>query len=180
MVSSVLGIPGKRPRPPSYSTSLRRGSDCPSLTAPTPDRDNRAVRILAILVLGLSLGLIGCGVAYQAGTEIRANHMRDSLHTGESMADVRERFGEPDIRTDTDSGAQIWSYASRANSNDIAASLFYTSTKSGDNGHFLDLKFVNNKLVSWNDADHTMPAKRGTGINYGFTAGAGNQPVTHF
>jgi hypothetical protein len=119
-------------------------------------------------------------VAYQAGTEIRAKHMRDSLKAGESMREVRDRFGEPDIRTDTDTGGQIWSYASRANSNDIAATLFYTSAKSGDNGHFVDLKFVDSKLVSWGDADHTMPAKRGTGINYGFTAGQGGHPVTHF
>lgn len=126
------------------------------------------------------MALAGCGVAYQAGTEIKTNHMRDSLKPGESMPEVRERFGEPDIRTDTDSGAEIWSYASRANTNDVAATLFYTSTKSGDNGHFLDLKFVDGKLVSWSDADHTMPAKRSTGINYGFTAGPANQPVTHF
>ncbi|HTW89639.1 MAG TPA: hypothetical protein VMD75_16700 [Candidatus Binataceae bacterium] len=138
------------------------------------------MRILAILIVGLSVVLAGCGVAYQAGTEIRANHMRDSLKAGESMPEVRERFGEPDIRTDTDSGAEIWSYASRANSNDVAATLFYTSAKSGDNGHFVDLKFVNGKLVSWSDAEHTMPAKRNTGINYGFTAGPASQPVTHF
>ena len=99
---------------------------------------------------------------------------------GPAAVRARERFGEPDIRTDTDSGAQVWSYASRANSNDVAASLFYTSAKEGDNGHFLDLKFVDGKLVSWSDADHTMPAKRSTGVNYGFTAGPGGQPVTHF
>lgn len=155
-------------------------SDIASLTATIPDRDNLAVRIFTILILGLSLALAGCGVAYQAGTEIRATHMRDSLKPGESMPEVRERFGEPDIRTDTDSGAEVWSYASRANSNDVAATLFYTSAKSGDSGHFLDLKFVDRKLVSWSDADHTMPAKRNTGINYGFTAGPASQPVTHF
>ncbi|HUY18352.1 MAG TPA: hypothetical protein VMV15_03920 [Candidatus Binataceae bacterium] len=132
------------------------------------------------MALGLSLWLVGCGVAYQAGTEIKTSHMRDSLHAGESMHAVRDRFGEPDIRTDTGSDGEVWSYASRANSNDLAATLFYTSAKSGDKGHFLDLKFVNGKLVSWNNADHTMPAKRGTGINYGFTAGPASQPVSHF
>jgi outer membrane protein assembly factor BamE (lipoprotein component of BamABCDE complex) len=144
------------------------------------DRDNLTVRTLVILALGLSLAAAGCGVAYQAGTELRAKHMRDSLKVGESMPEVRNRFGEPDIRTDTDSGGQVWSYASRANSNDIAATLFYTSAKEGDRGHFLDLKFVDGKLVSWEDAERTMPAKRGTGINYGFTAGSGGQPVSHF
>jgi hypothetical protein len=126
-----------------------------------------------------SLAVAGCGVAYQAGTQLRASHMRDSLKAGESMTEVRDRFGEPDIRTE-EGNAQVWSYASRANSNDIAATLFYTSAKEGDNGHFVDLKFVDGKLVSWSDAEHTMPAKRSTGVNYGFTAGPGSRPVMHF
>jgi len=132
-----------------------------------------------MLALGASLAMAGCGMAYQAGTELRASHMHDSLKAGESMAEVRDRFGEPEIRTD-DGDAQVWSYASRANSNDVAATLFYTSAKAGDNGHFIDLKFVDGKLVSWGDAEHTMPAKRGTGVNYGFTASPGAHPVTHF
>ena len=137
------------------------------------------MRFIVIPVLMVSLAMAGCGMAYQAGTELRASHMHDSLKAGESITDVRDRFGEPDIRTD-EGDTEIWSYASRANSNDIAATLFYTSAKSGDNGHFVDLKFVDGKLVSWGDAEHTMPAKRTTGVNYGFTAGRSAQPVTHF
>ncbi|GEM_PF-3363986 len=143
------------------------------------DRENLAVRFSLALMIGMSLAIAGCGMAYQAGTELRASHMRDSLKAGETMAEVHDRFGEPDIRTD-EGDAEIWSYASRANSNDIAATLFYTSAKEGDNGHFIDLKFVNGKLVSWADAEHTMPAKRTTGVNYGFTAGPAAQPVSHF
>ncbi len=137
------------------------------------------MRIIAVIAFGAALAVAGCGMAYQAGTEVRARHMHDSLKVGETMAEVRDHFGEPDIRTDEDD-AEIWSYASRANSNDIAATLFYTSAKEGDNGHFVDLKFVDGKLVSWSDAEHTMPAKRGTGVNYGFTAGPGARPVSHF
>lgn len=128
----------------------------------------------------IAMGLAGCGVAYQAGTQLRAKHMRDSLKTGESMPDVRGHFGEPDIRTDSSPDTEVWSYASRANSNDIAATLFYTSAKEGNKGRFLDLKFVNGKLVSWAEAEHTMPSKRATGINYGFTTGSGGSTVSHF
>ncbi|MBF6567338.1 MAG: hypothetical protein IVW54_00510 [Candidatus Binataceae bacterium] len=119
-------------------------------------------------------------MAYQAGTQLRTQHMRDSLKAGESMPEVHAHFGEPDIRTDAGKNTEIWSYATRANSNDLAATLFYTSAKEGDKGHFMDLKFVDGKLVAWKEEAHTMPSKRSTGINYGFTAGPGAQSVTHF
>src|SRR5271163_2115808 len=78
----------------------------------------------------------GCGVAYQAGTEVRAKHMQDSLKAGETMPQVGHAYGEPDIRTDVSADTEIWSYAKRANSNDLAASLFYTAAKEGDKGDF--------------------------------------------
>ena len=66
------------------------------------------------------------------------------------------------------SNTEVWSYAEKANSKDLAATVFYTSVKQGDEGKFLDLKFIDGKLVSWQEADWTMPAKkRGSGFNWG-------------
>ena len=62
---------------------------------------------------------------------------------------------------------EVWSYPYKPNSNDVAAALMYTSTKDGDKGTFLDLKFVEGKLVSWQEAEHTMPAKERTGFGMG-------------
>jgi hypothetical protein len=134
------------------------------------------------LLLAVLLQNSGCGVAYQAGTQVRARHMQEALKVGETMPQVNHSYGEPDIRTDLSANTEVWSYAKRANSNDIAASLFYTSAKEGDKGQFVDLKFVDGKLVSWTEAEHTMQSKQHGGINYGFTAGsgAGSSTVTHF
>jgi hypothetical protein len=135
-----------------------------------------------IVVATIVAAMSGCGVAYQAGTEMRAKHMENSLKVGETMPQVGHAYGEPDIRTDVSANTEIWSYAKRANSNDLAASLFYTAAKEGDKGEFIDLKFVDGKLVSWKEAQHTMQAKRFGGVNYGFTAGTGqgSSVVTHF
>jgi hypothetical protein len=75
---------------------------------------------------------------------------------------------------------EIWSYAVNPNSNDIAATLLYTSIKPGDNGTFLDLKFTSGKLVSWNETVHTVPAKQGAGFGYGVGPGGGVSGVSHF
>ena len=59
------------------------------------------------------------------------------------------------------------------------AALMYTSAKDGDKGTFLDLKFVGGKLVSWQEADHTMPAKGHTGIGMNIGGGSiGNGTAT--
>jgi hypothetical protein len=115
----------------------------------------------------------GCGAAYQASTEIRSHRMMESLKPGETMPEVRQDYGQPDIIADQDQNTETWSYASRPNSNDIAATLLYTAAKEGDSGQFLDLKFVDGKLVSWSKQEHTMPAKR---QSFGFGFGA---PSTH-
>ncbi|MGH7907767.1 MAG: hypothetical protein ACREP6_14180 [Candidatus Binataceae bacterium] len=135
---------------------------------------------MLLIAAAAAITLCGCGVAYQAGTQVRAHHMRDSLKTGETMPQVHQQFGEPDIRTDAGPNSEVWSYAAHPNSNDIAASLFYTSVKEGDKGTFIDLKFVGGKLASWDTAQHTMPSKRIGGITYGFTAGQGGSNVSHF
>ena len=67
-----------------------------------------------------------------------------------------------------------------AKNKDIAATIFYTSTKSGDEGKFLDLKFLDGKLVSWAENEHTMPAKQGAGFSYGFGPGGAVSPVQHY
>jgi len=132
-----------------------------------------------VLALILAAVLCGCGAAYQASTEIRAHRMEDSLQPGESMTAVRLKWGIPDLTIHQSDNKELWSYASRPNSNDIAATLFYTGAKEGDTGKFLDLHFVDGRLVSWNETQHTMPTKQRA--SFGFTVG--NTPQsgsTHF
>ncbi len=110
----------------------------------------------------------GCGAAYQASTQIRSHRMQESLKSGQTMPEVRQEWGQPDIIADQDQNTEVWSYATRPNSNDIAATLLYTAAKEGDSGQFLDLRFVDGKLVSWSKQEHTMPAKRQSfGIGFG-------------
>lgn len=115
----------------------------------------------------LLIASAGCGVFYQAGTRLRAAYMSESLEPGLSTLEVRNRWGEPDIRHYPDERTQIWSYAYKPNTDDVTAALLYTSARSGDRGTFLDLKFVDAKLVSWSEAEHTMPAKAGESVGYG-------------
>lgn len=106
--------------------------------------------------------------------------MSDSLKVGETTLQVHHQWGEPDIRKRLPGDTQIWSYASRPNSNDLTATLFYTSTKPGDKGKFLDLKFKDGKLVSWDEATHTMPAKQSGGFTYGFGPMGTTSSVSHY
>lgn len=132
---------------------------------------------------GASIFLIGCmvwgcGAAYQASTQIRLHRMLDSLKTGQTMPEVRQQWGQPDIVKDQDQNTETWSYASRPNTDDIAATLLYTAAKEGDTGQFLDLRFVDGKLVSWSKQAHTMPVKHQT---FGIGFGAPNpHDATHF
>lgn len=123
------------------------------------------------MCLLLYAAIAGCGAAYQASTEIRAHEMSDSLKTGQTMPEVRQEFGSPDIVTDPDRNTEIWSYASRPNSNNIAVALLYTAAMAGETGHFIDLRFVDGKLVSWSKQQHTMPAKH-LFTNFGIGFGA--------
>jgi len=93
---------------------------------------------------------------------------------------VHQNWGEPDMRQYVSRDQQVWSYAIQPNSNDVAATLLYTSVKPGDSGSFLDLKFIEGKLVSWNKAEHTMPAKQGTGFDFGVGPGGGVSNIAHF
>jgi len=97
--------------------------------------------------------------------------MSDSLQVGQTSPDVHHSYGEPDIRTYLPGDTEVWSYPYKPNSNDVAAALMYTSSKDGDKGTFLDLKFVGGKLVSWQEAEHTMPLKGHTGIGLGINGG---------
>ena len=122
----------------------------------------------------------GCGLAYDASTHARAIRMLRSLKPGESSLEVHQNWGEPDMRQYVSRDQQVWSYAIQPNSNDVAATLLYTSVKPGDSGSFLDLKFIEGKLVSWNKAEHTMPAKQGTGFDFGVGPGGGVSNIAHF
>lgn len=133
-------------------------------------------RVSLATFAALILCLSGCGVVYQAASGHRASKMQKTLQPGYSMSDVHQMYGEPDIRSYSGQNTEIWSYAKHANSGDPTALLLYTSAKQGDSGSFLDLKFVDGKLVSWDEARHTMPAKESGGFNIG----TGGNPVVHY
>jgi hypothetical protein len=138
--------------------------------------------------IGLILGVVvvsgffisGCGVVYDASAKVRSTRMAHDLKTGETSLQVHQEWGEPDMRTGIDAQTELWSYVSIPNSNDVAATLLYTSTKPGDTDKFLDLKFVDDKLVSWNTVEHMMPAKRGAGFSYGLGPSGAAGPVSHY
>ena len=114
---------------------------------------------VAVMVLAA-----GCGLPYQAAASYRANKMERELTPGETIAQVQKKFGEPDIEDRPDDRTEIWSYAKHANSDDVTAEILYTSAKAGDKGTFEDLKFTDGSLVSWGEAQHTMPIKERSGL----------------
>ena len=133
----------------------------------------RKVRMTAVS-LAFLIATAGCGVVYQGASTYRANKMEKTLDKGMTIPEVHQEYGEPDIRNYTDQHTEIWSYAKHANNTDVAAAMLYTSAKAGDPGTFVDLTFVDGKLVSWGEAQHTMPAKQGGGFNLG----TGGQSLT--
>jgi hypothetical protein len=123
-----------------------------------------------LIIAALSAAAVqGCGLFYQAGTRVQASHMTENLKVGESMVQIHQKYGEPDIHQFLANDVEVWSYPYKPNSNDLTAELLYTSTKEGDQGTFVDLKFQGGKLVSWAEEQHTMPSK----IRGGFSAGMG-------
>lgn len=132
----------------------------------------------AALVLLLTLAM-GCGLAYQAASTYRADKMERDLKPGMSSLEVHQLYGEPDIRNYVNDRTAIWSYAKHANTGYVTAQMLYTSAKEGDKGSFLDLKFDDGKLVSWNVAPHTMPAKEGSGFSAGL-GGASQAGSVHY
>ncbi len=134
--------------------------------------------VCAVVVSGLVMN--GCGVVYDASAKVRSARMASDLKAGETSLQVHQDWGEPDLRTTIDPQTEVWSYVATPNSNDVAATLLSTSTKPGDTDKFLDLKFVDSKLVSWNTVEHTMPAKRGAGFSYGLGPSGASGPVSHY
>jgi hypothetical protein len=59
----------------------------------------RLARCAMLATLPFALAAAGCGVAYQAGTRIKAARMSDTLKQGETSPEVHHAWGEPDIRT---------------------------------------------------------------------------------
>ena len=141
---------------------------------------DRLMIVAAMVLTGCLVSICGCGLAYQAGSRIKTSHMKDQLKPGETVLEIHKAWGEPDLRKDLGANTELWSYARRPNSNDLAATIFYTSTKSGDEGKFLDLKFIDGVLVSWSESERTMPAKQGAGFSYGFGPGGAVSPVQHY
>jgi hypothetical protein len=126
---------------------------------------------LALLAILLATLVSGCGLPYQVGTRIKATRMSDTLAVGQTSPEIHHSWGEPDLRTYLPGDTEVWSYPYKPNSNDVTAALLYTSSKDGDKGTFLDLKFVGGKLVSWQEAEHTLPAKGHTGFGMGINQG---------
>ncbi|GEM_PF-418427 len=146
----------------------------------------RARALFLFAIASLATSLAGCGLFYQAGIRLKTAHMSDQLKPGESMTAIHQKFGEPDIRQYPDDTTEVWSYAYKPNTNDVTAALLYTSTKEGDRGTFLDLKFVDGRLVSWTEAEHTMPPKERSGFGAGISGapiggpGSPNGASTHY
>jgi outer membrane protein assembly factor BamE (lipoprotein component of BamABCDE complex) len=134
---------------------------------------------LFVALFVMMIAVSGCGLAYQAASEHRAAKMDAQLQPGMTPAQVAKQFGEPDIEEKSNDTTEIWSYAKHANSNDVTAELLYTSAKEGDAGTFEDLKFVDGKLASWTEAQHTMATKERseitTTIGYGRGVGGGGR-----
>jgi hypothetical protein len=130
-----------------------------------------------LLVLLAAAG--GCGLFYQTASEYRAHQMENHLQLGMGMPEVHQMWGEPDIRKFVDAHTEVWSYAKHANSNDVTSTVLYTSAKEGDQGSFVDLKFLDGKLIAWNEATHTMPKKEGGGIGMGL-GGAPQGGTVHY
>lgn len=124
--------------------------------------------------LMLAMLALGCGAVYQAGTRIRAHRMSEALQPGQSAIQIHDRWGEPDIRRNQDSRTEVWSYADHPNSNDMVAALLYTAPKESDAGLFLDLVFVDGKLTTWHQAEHTMPPKQPGKFGYSIGVPGGN------
>jgi hypothetical protein len=144
------------------------------------ERSKRAPMAMLYSAVLSSLLMYGCGVVYDASARVHTARMAHDLKTGETNLQVHHEWGEPDLRTTIDAHTELWSYVASPNSNDIAAGLLYTSTKPGDTDKFLDLKFVDNKLVSWNTEKHTMPEKRGSGFSYGLGPSGSAGPISHY
>jgi hypothetical protein len=137
-------------------------------------------RAWGLWVLTAGLIISGCGVVYDTSAHLRTSRIAHSLKEGETSLQVHQKWGEPDLRTQVNPASEVWSYVETPNSNDAAAMLLYTSTKPGDTGKFLDLKFEDGKLVSWNTAEHTVPAKKGAGFSYGLGPGGAASSITHY
>ena len=133
----------------------------------------RAFAASAFLSAAITMTIFaaGCGVAYQAAAEHRAAKMQEQLQVGMTPGQVAKQFGQPDIETHVDDSNEVWSYAKRANSNDVTAEMLYTSAKAGDAGTFEDLKFTDGKLASWGEAQHTLNQKEGSGLEVGLSYG---------
>ena len=73
------------------------------------------------------------------------------------------RAGHPQLRRPD--GTEVWSYAKHAQQQRITAALLYTSAKEGDQGTFLDLKFVGRQAgVMERGSAHDAAEGRATGI----------------
>ena len=136
-------------------------------------------KFLSIFALAILTAVAGCGLAYQAASSYRADKMEKSLKPGMSSLEVHQLYGEPDIRNYVNDKTEIWSYAKHANTGDVTAQILYTSAKEGDKGSFLDLKFNEGKLVSWETVAHTMPKKEGAGFSAGI-GGATPENSVHY
>ena len=121
----------------------------------------------------------GCGLFYQAASGYRANQMEKILKPGMTSLEVHQTWGEPDIRNYVDRAHRDLELCQTRQQRRCDGGRPYTSAKQGDKGSFLDLKFDDGKLVSWNEATHTMPAKEGSGFSAGI-GGASQGGTVHY
>jgi len=105
----------------------------------------------------------------------------DQLKPGETTLQVHKEWGEPDLRKDL--GAEFGAMELRPGARTATTWRRRSSTprpSPANEGKFLDLKFIEGKLVSWSESERTMPAKQGAGFSYGLGPGGAVSPVQHY
>ncbi|MGC2275042.1 MAG: hypothetical protein WA571_03420, partial [Candidatus Binatus sp.] len=73
-------------------------------------KKSRFPRFALLALISATLIFAGCGLAYQAGTRIKATRMSDSLQVGQTSPAIHHSWGEPDIRTYLPGETEVWSY----------------------------------------------------------------------
>jgi hypothetical protein len=86
-------------------------------------KNARFSQLISLAIMTTAIAFAGCGLAYQAGTRIKATTMSNSLQVGETSPEVHHSWGEPDLRTYLPGETEVWSYPYKPNSNDVAAAV---------------------------------------------------------
>src|SRR5260370_7087635 len=93
-----------------------------SITTPLSEKP-RFPRFAMLAILSMALISAGCGLAYQAGTRLKATRMSDTLQVGQTSPQVHHSWGEPDIRTYLPGETKAWTYPYKPTPTDFTPPL---------------------------------------------------------